>query len=69
MANRPAVSSDRHQDGSNEYHGSSAATRLRKALKLNRKNPDDFGRFNLQGRTMHQANYDLDAELEVMCPD
>jgi len=54
--------------GGNEYHGSLGGYAAPQSFEADRKNPDDFGRFNLQGRTMHQANYDLDAELGGYVP-
>ena len=57
------------KSGGNAYHGSSAATSRREAFEATRKQPDDFGkRFNLQGKLLHQANYDLDAEVGGYVP-
>src|SRR3954464_13637473 len=56
------------KSGGSTYHGSIGGYFAPQQFEADRKNPDDFGRFNLQGRTLHQANYDLDGEFSGYVP-
>jgi hypothetical protein len=56
------------KSGSSAYHGSIGGYFAPQQFEAERKQPDDFGRFNLQGKTLHQANYDLDAEMSGYIP-
>src|SRR4051812_763262 len=51
------------KSGGNAYHGVVGGYFAPEQFEAERKQPDDFGRFNLQGKTLHQANYDLDGEI------
>src|SRR4051812_23936659 len=51
------------KSGGSAYHGSIGGYFAPQQFEAERKQPDDFGRFNLQGKTLHQSNYDLDAEV------
>src|SRR5206468_7531795 len=50
------------KSGGNELHGSIGGYFAPSNLESDRKHPDDFDRFNLQGKTLHQGNFDADAE-------
>src|SRR5437588_6869060 len=56
------------KSGGSAYHGSIGGYFAPQQFEAERKNPADFGRFNLQGKTLHQANYDLDAEMSGYVP-
>jgi len=56
------------KSGSSAYHGIIGGYFAPQQFEAERKHPDDFGRFNLQGKTVHQANYDLDGELSGYVP-
>src|SRR3954469_14549861 len=56
------------KSGSSAYHGIIGGYFAPQQFEADRKHPDDFGRFNLQGKTLHQANYDLDGELSGYVP-
>src|SRR3954452_1987234 len=56
------------KSGSTAYHGLIGGYFAPQQFEAERKNADDFGRFNLQGRNLHQANYDADAELSGSVP-
>src|SRR5438270_8022362 len=56
------------KSGSNQYHGSLGAYIAPDSLEATRKEADDFGRFNLQGKNFHEGNMDLDAELGGYVP-
>src|SRR3954451_5221046 len=56
------------KSGSNEFHGSLGGYIAPSQLEADRKHPDDFGRFNLLGKTIHQGNYDFDGELGGYVP-
>jgi len=56
------------KSGGSAYHGTIGGYFAPQQFEAERKNSDDFGRFNLQGRTLHQANYDLDAEFSGYVP-
>src|SRR6266478_543028 len=57
------------KSGSNQFHGSIGGFFAPQQLEMNRVFPDDFGKggpqakFNLQGKIIHQSNYDVDAEV------
>src|SRR3954468_13189741 len=54
--------------GSTQYHGSLGAFIAPGTLEADRKHPDDFNRFNLQGKLLHQGNFDADAEIGGYVP-
>src|SRR5262249_1053428 len=60
--------------GSNQFHGSVAGYFAPDSLEASRLQTDDFGlggsqqRFNLQGKILHQSNYDLAAEAGGYVP-
>src|SRR3954463_6191637 len=56
------------KSGGNEFHGSIGGYAAPSQLEADRKHPDDFGRFNLQGKTLHQGNFDADGELGGYVP-
>src|SRR3954465_6484317 len=56
------------KSGGSAYHGSIGGYFAPEQFEAERKQPDDFGRFNLQGKTLHQSNYDLDAEASGYVP-
>jgi hypothetical protein len=57
------------KSGSNQFHGTVGGFFAPQQMEMQRKTTDDFGlgtpdaRFNLQGRILHQSNYDVDAEI------
>jgi len=57
------------KSGSNQFHGSVGGFFAPQQLEKNRLFSDDFGaggpqaRFNLDGKILHQSNYDVDAEV------
>src|SRR5438094_2773129 len=54
--------------GGNEFHGSIGGFFAPSQLEADRKHVDDFDRFNLQGKTLHQGNFDADAEIGGYVP-
>jgi hypothetical protein len=56
------------KSGGNEFHGSIGGYFAPSQLESDRKHPDDVGRFNLQGKTIHQGNFDADAEIGGYVP-
>src|SRR3954471_2306674 len=56
------------KSGGNEYHGSLGGYIAPSQLEADRKHPDDDNRFNLQGKTLHQGNFDADAEIGGYVP-
>src|SRR3954462_4077987 len=56
------------KSGGNEYHGSLGGYIAPSQLEAERKHPDDAGRFNLLGKTLHQGNFDADAEIGGFVP-
>jgi len=68
-ANPPAASADRHEVRGSAYHGSIGGYFAPTAFEGDRLQTDDFQqgstgeRFNLQGKILHQSNYDVDAEI------
>jgi hypothetical protein len=57
------------KSGSNKFHGSIGGFFAPQQLEMDRLFSDDFGaggpqaRFNLEGKILHQSNYDIDAEV------
>src|SRR4051812_7410514 len=56
------------KSGGNEFHGSLGGYFAPSQVEADRKHPDDAGRFNLQGKTLHQGNFDADAEIGGYVP-
>jgi hypothetical protein len=56
------------KSGGNEFHGSIGGYAAPSNLEADRKHPDDAGRFNLLGKTIHQGNFDADGELGGYVP-
>src|SRR5437868_9143561 len=56
------------KSGGNEFHGSIGGYFAPEQMEADRKHPDDFDRFNLQGKTLHQGNFDADAEIGGYVP-
>lgn len=56
------------KSGGNEYHGAIAAYLAPQRTEATRLHPDDFGRTNLTGKTLHYSNYDLSGELGGYVP-
>ena len=62
------------KSGSNQFHGQVAGFIAPQQLEKNRLQVDDFGagtsqaRFNLQGKILHQSNYDIDGEIGGYVP-
>jgi len=56
------------KSGGTEFHGSLGAYFAPQAFEATYKNSDDFGRFNLQGKTLHNGNYEADAEAGGYVP-
>src|SRR5438270_2455886 len=56
------------KSGSNQFHGSVGGYFAPQQFEATRKEADDFGRFNLQGKNFHEGNMDLDAELGGYVP-
>ena len=62
------------KSGSNHFHGSVGGFFAPQSAEATRLQPDDFGlgginqRFNLQGKLLHQANYDVDGEVGGYVP-
>src|SRR3954463_4312103 len=51
------------KSGSTAFHGSVGGYFAPQQFEAIRKEADDFGRFNLQGKNFHEGNMDLDAEV------
>jgi hypothetical protein len=56
------------KSGSREYHGSLTGFFAPQQMEAARRHPDDFGLVNLTGKTLHQANYDVAAEIGGYVP-
>ncbi len=56
------------KSGSSEYHGAVAGFFAPQQFEAERKHPDDFGRKNLAGKTLHQGNFDASAEVGGYVP-
>src|SRR5882762_9367716 len=62
------------KSGTSAFHGSLGGYFAPQKLEATRKFSDDFGnggpqaRFNLQGKILHQSNYDVDAQLSGYVP-
>src|SRR5438045_2388211 len=56
------------KSGSNTFHGSIGGYFAPSQFEATRKEADDFGRFNLQGKNLHEGNMDLDAEVGGYVP-
>jgi len=62
------------KSGTSAFHGSLGGYFAPQSMELTRKFSDDFGnggpqaRFNLQGKILHQSNYDVDAQLSGYVP-
>jgi len=62
------------KSGSNAFHGSIGGFFAPQAFEAQRNYTDDFGRgginqrFNLQGKLLHQGNYDIDGEVGGYVP-
>lgn len=56
------------KSGGSEYHGSIGAFFAPQQLEGQRRHPDDFGRNNLAGKTLHQENADASAEFGGYVP-
>ena len=62
------------KSGSSAFHGSVGGYFAPQRFEATRKFSDDFGaggpeaRFNLQGKILHQSNYDVDAQLSGYVP-
>src|SRR4051812_38690821 len=56
------------KSGGKDFHGSFGGFFAPQQFEATRKQSDDFGRFNLQGRNFHEGNMDLDAELGGYVP-
>jgi hypothetical protein len=56
------------KSGGTSYHGSISAHFQPEQFETDRKHPDDFGRFNLLGKTRHEDGYDLAGELGGYVP-
>jgi hypothetical protein len=54
--------------GSNQYHGSIGFFAAPRGFERDRLHPDDADRFNLFGKRLHQADYDLDAQIGGYVP-
>src|SRR5882724_1160877 len=51
------------KSGGKDFHGSIGGYFAPQQFEATRKQSDDFGRFNLQGRNQHEANMDLNGEV------
>jgi hypothetical protein len=56
------------KSGSNEYHGALAGYFSPDSMEMNRLHPDDFGRLNVAGKTLGQANFDFSGEVGGYVP-
>lgn len=56
------------KSGSNEYHGAISGFFQPQQFEATRLHPDDFGRKNLAGKTLHQESYDASGEFGGYVP-
>lgn len=56
------------KSGSRDYHGAISAFFGPQQLEATRLQPDNFGRFNLIGKTLHQGAYDVAGEVGGYVP-
>jgi len=56
------------KSGGNAYHGVIAGFFAPQRLEAVRKHPDDFGRLNLAGKTLHNSNFEVSGELGGYVP-
>lgn len=56
------------KSGGNAYHGRISGFFQPREFEAERLHPDDFGRKNLAGKTLHQESYDASAELGGYVP-
>jgi hypothetical protein len=56
------------KSGGSEYHGAVAGYFAPSKMEATRLHPDDFGRFNLLGKTLSQGNFDFSGEIGGYVP-
>src|SRR5438445_5520594 len=56
------------KSGGNDFHGVIGGFFAPQQFEAERKQSDNFGRFNLQGKNLHEGNMDFDGELGGYVP-